>query len=66
MAGGADIYGSLVTVVTLLAVNLPQLRIMGIRVDFIRFCRHFEIIPVASQADRHRNFSPGWVFLVAA
>ena len=56
MTGVADNHGSLVTVVTLLSVNFPQMRVMGIRVDFIRFRRHFRIISMAPQADCHRNF----------
>ena len=40
MTSDAGIHGGLVSMVTLLAVNLPQMRVMGIRIEFIGFRRH--------------------------
>jgi hypothetical protein len=52
--------------VTLLAVNPPQMRVMGIRIEFIGLRRHLRVISMASQADRHRNILLRRVFLMAA
>ena len=60
------IHGGLVSVVTLPALNLPQMRVMGIRIEFVCFRRHLPVIFVASQADLHRNILLRGAFLVAA
>jgi len=52
--------------VTLLAVQLPQMRVMGIRIEFIGSGRHVPVISMASQADLHRNILLRRVFLMAA
>jgi len=57
---------SFVSVVTLAAVNLPQMRVMGIRVEFICFRHHLLVISMASEADRHRNILLRRAFPVAA
>jgi hypothetical protein len=66
MTSGAGIHGGLVSVVTLPAVKLPQMGVMGIRIEFIRFRRHLSVISMAPQADRHRNILLRRAFLVAA
>jgi hypothetical protein len=66
MTSGAGIHGGLVNMVTLLAVKLPQMRVMGIRIEFICFRRHLPVISVAPQADRQWNILLRRAFLVAA
>jgi hypothetical protein len=52
--------------VTLLAVKLPQMRVMGIRIEFICFRRHLPVISVAPQADCQWYILLRRAFLVAA
>jgi len=40
MTSGTRIHGGLVGMVTFPAVKLPQMRVMGIRVEFTGSCRH--------------------------
>jgi len=61
-----SIHGGVVSAVTLAAVNLPQMRVMGIRIKFICFRPDLPVISMASQADRHWNILLRRAFLVAA
>ena len=54
------------SVVTLPAVNLPQMRVMGIGVEFICFCSHLPVVSMTPQADGHLNVLLRWAFHVAA
>ena len=61
-----EIRRGLVSVVTLSAINLPQMRVMRIRVEFICFIRHLRVISMTPQADRPRNILLRRAFHVAA
>jgi len=60
------IHGDFVSVVTFTAVNLPKMRVVRIRVEFVCFGRDLRVISMAPQTDRHRSILLRRAFLVAA